>query len=121
MSEEVSMNVIQRRVLRAFVEGGGDLAEPAQVDRLVRHVEAIVLLLPPKVRTALEVGWGEAQRLDYDALATELSTREGTCVTNIAARQRVSRGLRTLEGSISRRSWIAGSESVGISKGARGL
>jgi len=104
------MNAIQRRVIRAFVESGGDLAEPAQVDRFIRYVEALVVLLPPKMRTAVEVGWDLSQQLGYDVIAMELSNRERACVTAIAARQRVSRGLRVLERLIRRRSWTAESQ-----------
>lgn len=99
------MNSIQRRVLRAFVESGGDLAEPVQVERLVRYVETSVALLPPKVRASVEMAWACPQVLDYDAIARELSVREQLNVTNLAVRQRVSRGLRLLEGLIRRRSW----------------
>jgi hypothetical protein len=99
------MNAIQRRVLRAFVESGGDLTDAAQVDVLVRRVETMVCLLPPALRAAVEITWDVERDVDYDFIATELSLREGRPVTPVTARQRVSRGVRALERWIRARPW----------------
>jgi len=99
------MNAIQRRVLRAFVDSGGDLAEASQVDDLVRFVETRMCLLPPKLRTAIEIGWELPKGVDYEEIARRLSHSEGVVVKPVTARQRVSRALRALEPPIRAQAW----------------
>jgi hypothetical protein len=103
------MNAVHRRVLRAFIESGGDLTEALQVDHLVRYVETTMCLLPPKLRLALEISWELPEHVDYQVVATQLSTREGTEVTAVTARQRVSRAVRVLERWIRTGGWNVGS------------
>jgi len=64
-------------------------------------------LLPPKLRSAIDVTW----RLDssaYVQAARILSQREGAQISLQAFRQRVSRGLRELEGQVRHRQWDQG-------------
>jgi len=102
------MNAIHRRVLRAFVDSGGDLSEAAQVDGLVRYVETRMCLLPPKLRTAIEIGWELPQGVDYALIAERLSSSEGAVVSAVTARQRVSRAVRALEKPIRAQAWSVG-------------
>ena len=103
------MNSVQRRLFRAFAEAGGDLSEDAQVEQFIRYVEANVVLLPPKVREAVELVWRCRDGTAYEVLAEQLRQRERTPVTVASLRQRVSRGTRLLEYAVRRRSWGSGS------------
>ncbi len=102
------MNSVQRRLFRAFAEAGGDLSEDPQVEQFIRYVEASLVLLPPKVREAVELVWRCRDGTAYDLLAEQLRQRERTQVTLASLRQRVSRGTRLLEYAIRRRSWASG-------------
>ena len=99
------MNNVQRRLFRAFVEAGGDLGEEDQVDHLIRFVENNIMLLPQKVREAIEFVWRRPADERYDRLAAHLSERLGRPVTEPALQQRISRGLRLLEDAVRHRSW----------------
>src|SRR5262245_1562886 len=103
--EADAMNNIQRRLFRAFVEGGGDISEEAAVEKFIRYVEGHVLLLPPRVRSATELVWRNPDGVSYAHLAEELSRREGTPLSAAALRQRMSRGMRELERIVRRLSW----------------
>lgn len=102
------MNSVQRRLFRAFAEAGGDLSEDTQVEQFIRYVEANLVLLPPKVREAVELAWRCRDGTAYDQLAGQLRQREQTQVTVASLRQRVSRGTRLLEYAVRRRSWVGG-------------
>jgi DNA-directed RNA polymerase specialized sigma24 family protein len=94
------MNNVQRRLFRRYVEGGGDLANPRQVDEMVRSIQTAVALMPPKVRAAIELALGAPEETSYSELAAELSVKSGADVTVSAFRQRIARGMRDLEVSI---------------------
>lgn len=102
------MNSIQRRLFRAFAEGGGDLTEDAEVERFIRYVEGNLLLLPPKVREATELVWRDKDESDYTSVAALLSQRERVPVNLASLRQRVSRGVRVLEDAVRRAPWRNG-------------
>jgi hypothetical protein len=101
-------NAVHRRILRAFIESGGDLTEATQVDHLVRYVEARLCLLPRKLRLAFEISWELPHHVDYGVVATQLSDREGVLVSSVTARQRVSRAVRVLERWIRTGPWNVG-------------
>src|SRR5881628_3749715 len=98
------MSRLRRRLLRAFIEAGGDLTEPREVQRLQRFVVATLPLLPSKVRLATELIWREAG-LNHERLAARLSERDEQQLSPAATRQRASRGVRLLESAIRRRVW----------------
>lgn len=97
------MNSVQRRLFRVFVNGGGDITDRAAVDRLIRFVDVQVTLMPPKVKLAMEFVLNAQGEISYAALSREASTREGEPISQAALRQRVSRGVRTLEEAVRRR------------------
>ncbi len=103
------MNSVQRRLFRAFVETGGDLSEDGQVEGFIRYVESNLLLLPPKVREAVELVWREPDAASYE---------RGARVSAASLRQRVSRGARLLEGALRHRP--GGSQSL-TARGNGGL
>ncbi len=106
------MNGVQRRLFRAFVETGGDLSEDGQVEGFIRFVESNLVLLPPRVREAMELVWRCPDGTGYERLAGQLSQREPTAVRVASLRQRVSRGTRLLEYAIHQRSWGSSSAAV---------
>ncbi len=118
------MNSIHRRLFRAFVEGGGDVAEAAQVECFIHYVEAVLSMLPPKVRAAIDLASRAKDMPRYDHMAARVS-RRGLPVSASALRQRVSRGLRFTEGAIRRRVWgplmPAGQNGRGCSDSSRPL
>ena len=67
---------VQRRILRAFVESGGDITEEYEVQHLVRYVESALALLPPKTRLAVETAWAADEDASWEWLATSLSLGE---------------------------------------------
>lgn len=99
------MNSVQRRLFRAFAEAGGDLSEDVQVEGFIRYVESNLLLLPPRVREAIELVWRGHDGMPYDGVAAQLAQREGAAVSVAALQQRVSRGARLLEDAVRNRSW----------------
>ena len=99
------MNSIQRRLFRAFAESGGDLTEDGEVERFIRYVEGNLLLLPPKVREAVELLWRCERVPAYVLLSAQVSEREQARVSVATLRQRVSRGVRVLEQAVRRRAW----------------
>jgi hypothetical protein len=107
------MNSVQRRLFRAFAEAGGDLSEDGQVESFIRYVESSLVLLPPKVREALELVWRGRDGVAYDALAVQLGQREQTLLSVTALHQRVSRGTRLLEDGVRSRSWDAAAGNGG--------
>jgi DNA-directed RNA polymerase specialized sigma24 family protein len=113
------MNSVQRRLFRAFAEAGGDLSDDEQVEQFIRSVESNLLLLPPKVREAVELVWRAHDGVSYGGLAAQLTPRERTPVSVAALQQRVSRGARLLEEVVRRRSWAAGGGSVRPNGGRR--
>jgi hypothetical protein len=100
------MNSIQRRLFRSFIEAGGDVAEAVQVEQFIRYVEAVLTILPPKVKAAIDLAWRAEDMPRYERMAARLS-QPGLSVSASALRQRVSRGLRFTEHAIRRRSWSA--------------
>ena len=102
------MNKIQRRLFRAFLDSGGNITDEVELERFVRYVEAVLSLLPPKLRLAVDLAWRASDSSPYVRVAGILSQREGTQVSPQALRQRVSRGLRELEGQVRQRQWDHG-------------
>jgi hypothetical protein len=92
------VNRIQRRLFRAFFEAGGQ--EAAEPDGFARQVESMLAMLTPKVRSAVELAWHAPDTRDYAELAREIAERNGEEVSQVALRQRVSRGLRAVERAI---------------------
>ena len=99
------MNKIQRRLFRAFLDSGGNITDEVELERFVRYVEAVLSLLPPKLRLAVDLAWRASDSSPYVRVARILSQREGVQVSPQALRQRVSRGLRELEGQVRQRQW----------------
>src|SRR5207244_13206823 len=99
------MNTIQRRLLRAFLQSGGDLTDAAQVDGLLRCIEGYLVILPPKVRAAVELTWRQADCEPYKLLAPTVGEREGVTPRAATFRQRVSRGARLLAAAIRCGAW----------------
>jgi hypothetical protein len=90
------MNSVQRRLFRAFVEAGGDMTNGRQVERFIHLIDVQVTLMPPRVRTAMELVLRADDDVRYVDLARRLAERERTSVTPTALRQRVARGMRIL-------------------------
>jgi hypothetical protein len=67
-----------------------------QVDRFIHLIDVQVTLMPPRVRTAMELVLRAEDDVRYVDLAGHLADREGTSVTPTALRQRVARGMRIL-------------------------
>src|SRR5438105_3294044 len=84
------MNKIQRRLFRAFLDSGGDITDEVELERFVRYVEAVLSLLPPKLRLAVDLAWRAPDSSPYVRVAGILSQREGTQVSPQALRQRGS-------------------------------
>lgn len=97
------MNNVQRRLFRRYIEGGGDLANPREVEAMVRSIQTTVALMPPRVRAAIELALAASEEASYGELATTLSTDSGADVTVSAFRQRIARGMRDLERAIMER------------------
>lgn len=97
--------MVHRRLFAAFLRSGGDISDATAVQRFTSYVESSLLLLSPKLRTALEIAWEDAAPGRPMPLADRLSEAEGVQVTAAAARQRLSRGARLLEQLIAERSW----------------
>jgi len=112
------MNTIQRRLFGAFVRAGGDLSEDAEVERFIRYVESTLVLLPPRIREAVELTWRAPDHVSYDGVAAQLSVREGMPVRATALRQRVSRGARLLEDAVRQRQWQRPPLRAGASRGS---
>ena len=106
------MNHCQRRLHRAFTEGGGNPADPRQAENLAQFVRTQLLLLPPAVRRAVAAVLEAGERAYYEDVADVLSAREGRGVTSTAARKRVSRGLLMLERVIRDRAWEIAASTV---------
>jgi DNA-directed RNA polymerase specialized sigma24 family protein len=94
------MNNVQRRLFRRYVEGGGDLVSARDVDSMFRSVQTTMVLMPPRVRAAMELALNAPEDTSYKELAEALATQSGEHVTVSAFRQRVSRGMRDLERAI---------------------
>jgi hypothetical protein len=97
------MNSVQRRLFRAFVEAGGDMTNGQQVERFIHLIDVQVTLMPPRVRTAMELVLRAGDDVRYADLAAELGAQEGMSVTPTALRQRVARGMRILVDRVRRR------------------
>jgi hypothetical protein len=97
------MNSVQRRLFRVFVEAGGDMTNGQQVERFIHLIDVQVTLMPPRVRTAMELVLRADDDVRYIDLAGHLAEREGTSVTPTALRQRVARGMRILVDRVRRR------------------
>ncbi len=88
------MSNLRRRLFQSFVDTGGDLVEDDAVEFFVRFVEARFVLLPTRVRSAIEVAWRDGP--NPPRIAARLSEMEGRPVSETAVRQRMSRGARLL-------------------------
>ena len=86
------MNKIQRRLFRAFLDSGGNITDEVELERFVRYVEAVLSLLPPKLRLAVDLAWRASDSSPYVRVARILSQREGGQVSPQALRQRVALG-----------------------------
>src|SRR5438094_2187920 len=102
------MNRLQRRLFRAFLTAGGDLAEAAEVERVIRYIEGMISVLPHKTRSAFELAWRADRTTTYGPLVGQLSEFEGGEVRTLAMRQRVSRAARTIEEAIRCGDWRRG-------------
>lgn len=91
------MNTMQRRLLRRYVERGGDLNDKEAIEALFRKLRTAIVLMPGGVRTALESALEAREDTTYRELAVRLAERTGKPLTASAFRQRIARGLRELE------------------------
>lgn len=91
------VNRLKRRMLRCFVESGGDITDTVDVDRFFQFLHASTALLPPTTRIVVEQLLGSEDIPPYAKLAAELSRTAGRNVSVAALRQRISRGIRALE------------------------
>jgi len=99
------MNNIERRLFQTFMESGGNARDEGAVAGLIDCVENTLLVMPTRVRTAVEFFWRGSDGISYEEVAARLRRRERTAVTVAAAQQRVSRGVRRLEEVIRRQKW----------------
>jgi hypothetical protein len=81
--------------------------DDGEVRRFTRFVEAHFVLLPPRLRAAVELAWSLEELSTSALLARELSAAEGRPVTEETARQRLSRGVRLLARAVAARGWNA--------------
>jgi len=102
------MNNVQRRLFQAFLRSGGDLTDDEELERFVRYVEALLSLLPPKLKSAIDVTWRQNEPSAYLPAVRILSQQEGADISLQTLRQRVSRGLRQLEEQVRQRQWAHG-------------
>ena len=91
---------LRRRLLRVFVDAGGDLADGDDLARLAQLVRSGTQALTIRTRRAVEIALEVGEEISHERLAAELSRLEGRTVTPAGARQRVSRGGRRLEASL---------------------
>src|SRR5438046_9827873 len=82
------MNKIQRRLFRAFLDSGGDIMNEVELERFVRYVEAVLSLLPPKLRLAVDLAWSASASSQYARAAPILSQRDAGAVSLQALRAR---------------------------------
>lgn len=101
------MNGLHRRLLKAFVQGGGDLGDGPQLDRFAALVRTNVLLLTARTRRAVELVLEGGEEISYDDIANDLARQEGRAVSVASVRQRISRGGRQLEAAVRRSSKVA--------------
>ena len=113
------MNSIQRRLLRVFLQAGGDVTDAAQFDRFLRCVEGHIIILPPKVREAVELAWRQADSAPYKLIVASISEHHQQAPRLPALRQRVSRGARLLEDAIRGRFSVVGETNGPGRKGPR--
>jgi len=105
------MNGLHRRLLKAFVQNGGDLGDGHDLDRFATIVRTNVLLLTARTRRAVELALEGGEEVSYDDIAMRLAEHEGRPVSVASVRQRVSRGGRSLEMAV-RRSATASRNAV---------
>jgi hypothetical protein len=102
------MNRCQRRLLRVFLESGGDVVDAAGIDAFTTTVQSRVMLLSPAVRRAVSKVLDAGEEASYEDIAEALSREEGSAVSVTSVRARVSRGIRSIEKAIRRRAaWNA--------------
>jgi hypothetical protein len=97
------MNRCQRRLLRVFLESGGDVVDAAGIDAFTTTVQSRVMLLSPAVRRAVSKVLDAGEEASYEDIAEALSREEGSAVSVTSVRARVSRGIRSIEKAIRRR------------------
>jgi hypothetical protein len=100
---EGSMNRCQRRLLKVFLESGGDVADVTGIDAFTTVVQSHVMLLSPAVRRAVSMVLDAGEEASYEDIADTLSREEGRPVSVTSVRARVSRGIRGIENAIRRR------------------
>lgn len=96
------MNGLHRRLLKAFVQSGGDLSDGRHLDQFAALVRGNVLLLTARTRRAVELALEGGEDVTYELIAARLEQQEGRPVTVASVRQRVSRGGRQLEAAVRR-------------------
>jgi len=96
------MNGLHRRLLKAFVQSGGDLGDGHDLDRFATIVRTNILLLTTRTRRAVELALEGGEEVSYDDIALQLAEQEGRPVSVASVRQRVSRGGRSLEMAVRR-------------------
>jgi hypothetical protein len=107
------MNGLHRRLLKAFVQSGGDLGEGADLDRFATLVRTNVLLLTSRTRRAVELVLEGGEEISYETIAERLTAQEGRRVSVASVRQRVSRGGRHLERAVRRAAMTSSSPDAG--------
>lgn len=96
------MNGLHRRLLKAFVQSGGDLGDGKDLDRFAALVRSNVLLLTARTRRAVEIALEGGEEISYEHISVRLGEQEGRPVSVASVRQRVSRGGRYLEAAVRR-------------------
>jgi len=105
------MNRCQRRLLKVFLESGGDVADVTGIDAFTTVVQSHVMLLSPAVRRAVSMVLDAGEDASYEDIADALTREEGHTVSVTSVRARVSRGIRFVEHGIRRRAmWTSPSD-----------
>jgi len=102
------MNRVQRRLWKAFLTAGGDVAEPQQLERFQRLVHDHIHLMPPALMRVMVLVLESEGEVDYEQLAKDLASKDRLHLSRSALRQRVSRALRRLEAVIEEAHWKHG-------------
>jgi len=97
------MNRCQRRLLQVFLETGGDIADGTGLDTFTTFVQSQVMLLSPAVRRAVSMVLDQGEAVSYGIVAEALSREEVRPVSVPSVRARISRGMRTIEYALRRR------------------
>jgi hypothetical protein len=108
------MNRCQRRLLKVFLESGGDVTDVTGIDVFTTVVQSHVMLLSPAVRRAVSMVLDAGEDASYEDIADTLSREEGHAVSVTSVRARVSRGVRSIEDAIRRRATPRGAGDLSV-------